>query len=150
MPSPTISTVHYPIRPLSRRSERARVHSCLSIADQSQQSRYYEKTHEFSESVKSSLPIIAVDLPSTFLSQASRQTTWILDDENWKSLLADLETGERQYADTVREGVRKLVKDEKVRMFWLFGLREDRVSHSVSPHPLVSQHIIISAGFSLY
>lgn len=95
------------------------------------QSVYYDKTSEFATSTKSSLPIIAVDLPLPLLSRLTLHPEWVSDDEPFKSILASLATSERKYADTVREGVRKLVKEDGCGVFWLFGVREGRVSRSM-------------------
>lgn len=89
---------------------------------------YYDKTHEFALSTKSALSIIAVDLPLPLLSRLTLHPEWVSDDEPWKAVLASLATSERKYADTVREGVRKLVKEDGCGVFWLFGVREGRVS----------------------
>lgn len=92
------------------------------------QSVYYDKTSEFALSTRSTLPIIAVDLPLPLLSRLSLHPEWVHDDDPWKIILGGLATTERKYADQVREGVRKLVKDEGCGVFWLFGVREGRVS----------------------
>jgi hypothetical protein len=54
---------------------------------------------------------------------------WITEDETWKPVLADKAVGDRKYAEQVREGVRKLVEEDGQSAFWLFGVREGRVSH---------------------
>jgi translation initiation factor 2-alpha kinase 4 len=88
---------------------------------------YYEKAHDFVQSTKSSLPVIGVDLPVHILSHMALETGWITDDEAWKPILADKAVSDRKYAETVREGVRKLVKEDEQGSFWLFGVREARV-----------------------
>ena len=89
---------------------------------------YYDKTHEFAISTKSALPIIALDLPLPLLSRLTLHPEWVQDDEPWKSILGGLATGERKYADQIREGVRRLVREDGHGVFWLFGVREGRVS----------------------
>lgn len=92
------------------------------------QSVYYDKTHEFALSTKSPLPILGVDLPLQRLSELTVHPEWVRSEERWKTILAELSPEDRKYADSVREGVQKLVKEDGHTVFWLFNVREGRVS----------------------
>jgi len=85
-----------------------------------------EKIAAFLQSIKSTLPVIAVDMPGSILAQLALQSSWIADDEAWRPILADPAITDRKYADTTREAVRKMVKEDGHDVFWLFGVREGR------------------------
>nr|XP_019050908.1 PEK/GCN2 protein kinase [Kwoniella bestiolae CBS 10118]OCF29838.1 PEK/GCN2 protein kinase [Kwoniella bestiolae CBS 10118] len=70
---------------------------------------YYEKASDFALQTHSTLPILGVDLPPPMLCQMTLDTTWITDDEAWRSLLAKegISTGDRRYAETVRDAVKE-------------------------------------------
>jgi translation initiation factor 2-alpha kinase 4 len=70
--------------------------------------------------------VIAVDLPSLTLAHLALNTGWITDDEAWKQVLADPAVDDRKYAETIREAVRKIVKEESQSVIWLFGVREGK------------------------
>jgi translation initiation factor 2-alpha kinase 4 len=87
---------------------------------------YNGKIQDFLTSTRSTLPVIAVDVPASILAQLAINTSWITEDEAWKAVLTDPAIDDRKYAETVREGVRKLVKDENQNVIWLFGVREGK------------------------
>jgi len=91
-----------------------------------------EKIAAFLQSIKSTLPVIAVDMPGTILAQLALQSSWIADDEAWRPILTDSAMTDRKYADTIREAVRKIVKEDGHDVFWLFGVREGKVGRFYS------------------
>ncbi|OCF54570.1 PEK/GCN2 protein kinase [Kwoniella mangroviensis CBS 10435] len=70
---------------------------------------YYEKASDFALQTHSTLPILGVDLPLSMLCQMTFDTSWISDDETWRSLLTKegISTGDRRYAETVRDAVKE-------------------------------------------
>jgi len=51
---------------------------------------------------------------------------WISDDEAWKATLAEHSMNDRKYAESIREAVRKIVKEDGHYVFWLVGVREGK------------------------
>lgn len=83
---------------------------------------------EFAASVKSTLPVIGVDLAPELLSQLAFETGWITDDDAWRSLThSALPNSERSYAEQVRRAVADHAKNPGGNV-WLFSVREARVS----------------------
>lgn len=83
---------------------------------------------EFAASVKSTLPVIGVDLAPELLSSLAFDTGWITDDDAWRSLTHNaLPTSERSYAEMVRRAVADHAKNPGGNV-WLFSVREARVS----------------------
>ena len=87
---------------------------------------YLEKITGFLQSARSTLPVIAVDLPSSMLAQLVVNTNWISDDEVWKATLSEHSMNDRKYAESIREAVRKIVKEDGQYVFWLVGVREGK------------------------
>lgn len=87
---------------------------------------YYDKADDFATSVKSSLPVIGVDLSAEMLSAMTLETAWVRDDEQWRAIThPQLPTSERRYADQVREAVREHAATTGGPV-WLFSVREAR------------------------
>jgi hypothetical protein len=61
----------------------------------------------FAQSLGTSFPIFGVDLPSPLLAQLTLHTSWIIEDETWRSILGNegVKGSERHYAETVRDHV---------------------------------------------
>ena len=87
---------------------------------------FLDKIIAFLQSARSKLPVIAVDLPSSTLAHLALSPAWITDDEAWKQVLTDPAVDDRKYAETIREAVRKIVKEENQSVIWLFGVREGK------------------------
>ncbi|KAK8850742.1 hypothetical protein IAR55_004662 [Kwoniella newhampshirensis] len=70
---------------------------------------YYDKASEFASQTHSTLPILGVDLTLPLLCQMTLDTSWLSDDEVWRSLLAKegVSTGDRRYAEMVRDAVKE-------------------------------------------
>ncbi|BEI98202.1 hypothetical protein CcaverHIS631_0305010 [Cutaneotrichosporon cavernicola] len=87
---------------------------------------YYEKADEFAASVKSTLPVIGVDLAPDLLSTMALETAWITDDEAWRTLTQPaLPNSERGYAAEVRRAVVEHAKSTG-GCVWLFSVRDAR------------------------
>jgi translation initiation factor 2-alpha kinase 4 len=80
--------------------------------------------------MKTALPLYGVDLEPRLLSKLTLNSNWLTDEEAWRGILAELSTGERKYADVVREGVKEGIAGDKERCagVWLYSVREARVS----------------------
>lgn len=87
---------------------------------------YYEKAADFATSVKSTLPVIGVDLSAEMLGAMTLDAGWVRDDEQWRAIThPQLSTSERRYADQVRDAVREHAAASGGPV-WLLGLREAR------------------------
>lgn len=87
---------------------------------------YYDKAHDFALSVKSSLPVLGVDLPTDLLSRISHETGWVNSGDEWRSaVLSSLPTSERHYAEQVRDAVKAHQKHPGGNL-WLFSVRDAR------------------------
>lgn len=60
------------------------------------------------------------------LAQLVLNSNWISDYEAWKSALMEHSMNDRKYAETIREAVRKIVKEDGQYVFWLVGVREGK------------------------
>lgn len=106
---------------------------------------------EFLEHAGTNLPILGVDLSASLLSQLTLDTSWIHDDEAWRTVLANHFGDERKYLEQVREHVQKEVRGEgggavtamsgvswshgagkKMTWVWLFSVREAKVGWGLS------------------
>ncbi|KAK4689653.1 eukaryotic translation initiation factor 2-alpha kinase 4, partial [Tremellales sp. Uapishka_1] len=91
---------------------------------------------DFAASVKTTLPIYGIDLPSSLLSQMALDTAWLNEDDSWRTFLSGVPIPDRKYADLVRE----TISNERGKLggfVWLFGLRELKVGLHVQLHGIM-------------
>ncbi|EAL17471.1 hypothetical protein CNBM1630 [Cryptococcus deneoformans B-3501A] len=71
---------------------------------------YYDKASDFATQTQSTLPVLGIDLPPLLICQLTLDTTWITDDEAWRSLLnkEGVHPGDRRYMESIREGVQQM------------------------------------------
>lgn len=86
---------------------------------------YYDKAADFAASVKSTLPVLGVDLATDMLCHLSLDLNWVTDDEAWRQVTHTLPSSERSYADQVRTAVQEH-KQSAGGNLWLFSVREAR------------------------
>ena len=82
---------------------------------------------DFATSVRSTLPVIGVDLSPELLGTLTLDTAWVNDDDAWRPTHAAMPTSERSYADTVRRAVQEHAKRPGGNV-WLYSVRDARVS----------------------
>ncbi|RXK39365.1 PEK/GCN2 protein kinase [Tremella mesenterica] len=88
---------------------------------------YYDKASEFSITTQSNLPILAVDLTPSFLSQLIVDPSWITEDEIWRSFLINMNNTDKEYAGSVRKAVNEMILNNGGKsLLWLFSVREGR------------------------
>lgn len=65
---------------------------------------------DFATQTQSTLPVLGIDLPPLLICQLTLDTTWITDDEAWRSLLnkEGVHPGDRRYMESIREGVQQM------------------------------------------
>lgn len=79
------------------------------------------------------------------LAQLALYTTWITDDDAWKSTLAESSLNDRKYAESIRDAVRKIVREDGQYVFWIVGVREGREG-KVSPGRTVRWSRLMDVG----
>ncbi|KAI0696604.1 hypothetical protein BC835DRAFT_1341525 [Cytidiella melzeri] len=77
--------------------------------------------------LQSTMPIVAVDVPTLVFEEMSKNTTWINDDNTWKQLQAIFPPQQSVYANQVREAVLRK-KNDGCKFLILFLVREERAS----------------------
>ncbi|ORX40873.1 kinase-like domain-containing protein [Kockovaella imperatae] len=89
---------------------------------------YYDKASEFAESTRSTLPIVGVDLAPSILAQMALESSWLSDEEAWRTLLAPFSTADRRYVESIRDAIVDIKsKSEGDGWLWLFGVRDNKV-----------------------
>lgn len=71
------------------------------------------------------MPIIAIDVPTSVFEELTRNTSWINDENAWKSVFASFPTQQSAYAYQVRDAVLKR-RGEGCKFLLLFAVREER------------------------
>jgi hypothetical protein len=69
-----------------------------------------------------------------------------MDDESWKATLTDPSMNDRKYAESIREAVRKMIKEDGQYVFWLVGVREGKEG-KVCQGGFTSRCMLILVGF---
>jgi len=105
---------------------------------------------EFASTTGSTLPILACDLSAALLSELSLDTTWLYDDEHWRTVQSRFFGEDRKYLDSVRENAREGIRNRGWNgpvsggvstagagaggkgWIWLFSVREARVSRALN------------------
>lgn len=99
---------------------------------------YYDKAAEFAASTGSTLPIIAVDMLPSVLSQMTVDTAWVHDEEAVRPFLANMTVKhDKEYLQAVVMAVRETIAESKKASLnassgggngwlWLFCVRENR------------------------
>jgi len=85
----------------------------------------FEKAVAIKTSFQNGMPVLAVDVTPTQFETMTRTSSWITEEEAWKSLAAMFQQPQMNYALTVREAAIKR-KAEGHSYILLFAVREDR------------------------
>jgi eukaryotic translation initiation factor 2-alpha kinase 4 len=85
----------------------------------------FEKAVAIKTSFQNGMPVLVVDVTPTQFEVMTRSSSWIIEEEAWKSLSALFQPSQMTYALTVREGAIKR-KAEGHSYILLFAVREDR------------------------
>lgn len=85
----------------------------------------FEKAVAIKTSFQNGMPILAVDVTPAQFEAMTRTSSWITEEEAWKSLAAMFQQPQMSYALTVREAAIKR-KAEGHTYILLFAVREDR------------------------
>ena len=85
----------------------------------------FEKAVAIKTSFQNGMPVLAVDVTPAQFEVMTRTSSWIIEEEAWKSLSALFQQSQMNYALTVREAAIKR-KAEGHSYILLFAVREDR------------------------
>lgn len=85
----------------------------------------FEKAIAIKTSFQNGMPVLAVDVTPAQFEAMTRTSSWITEEEAWKSLSALFQQPQMNYALTVREAAIKR-KAEGHSYVLLFAVREDR------------------------
>ena len=85
----------------------------------------FEKAVAIKTSFQNGMPVLVVDVTPTQFEAMTRSSSWITEEEAWKSLSSLFQPSQMNYALTVREGAIKR-KAEGHSYILLFAVREDR------------------------
>lgn len=76
--------------------------------------------------IQGGMPMLAVDVPTSVFDAMTRSSSWISDEDQWRSILAEFPTQHSAYANQVREAVVKRKSDGHYFIL-LFGVKEERI-----------------------
>jgi translation initiation factor 2-alpha kinase 4 len=85
----------------------------------------FEKAVAIKTSFQNGMPVLVVDVTPAQFETMTRTSSWIVEEEAWKSLSALFQQSQMNYALTVREAAIKR-KVEGHSYILLFAVREDR------------------------
>ncbi|KAG2024094.1 STE/STE20/YSK protein kinase [Coprinopsis cinerea AmutBmut pab1-1] len=88
-----------------------------------------DRAFETSKKVKASvatMPTVAVDVPTSVFDTMCRSSSWLSDDDTWRSLVAAFPPGHSAYASQIRESVLKHKADGHSYVL-LFAVKEERI-----------------------
>jgi eukaryotic translation initiation factor 2-alpha kinase 4 len=76
--------------------------------------------------IQSGMLLLAVDIPTPAFDAMTKSSSWITDEDQWRSILAEFPTQHSAYANQVREAVVKR-KSDGHHFILLFSVKEERV-----------------------
>lgn len=75
---------------------------------------------------QSGMQVLAIDVNGALFDALTRNSSWITEDEAWRSILPNFPTGQSSYAYQIREDAQKR-KQEGHKFLLLFSVREERI-----------------------
>jgi eukaryotic translation initiation factor 2-alpha kinase 4 len=76
--------------------------------------------------VRSGIPVIAIDTPANVFDLLCQSSSWVTDEEAWKSVASSFTLSSTGYALHIREAISRQ-QAEGHRFVLLFALRDERV-----------------------
>jgi eukaryotic translation initiation factor 2-alpha kinase 4 len=76
--------------------------------------------------IQSGMPLLAIDVPTPVFDAMTRSSSWITEEDQWRSILTEFPTQHSAYANQLREAVLKR-KSDGHHFILLFGVKEERV-----------------------
>ncbi|EGN94241.1 hypothetical protein SERLA73DRAFT_126224 [Serpula lacrymans var. lacrymans S7.3] len=87
--------------------------------------RAYEKATQLKVAVHNGIPMLVIDVPTATVDSLVKSSSWITDEEAWRSIAASVPSLHSAYAHQVREAAAKR-KAEGHSFLLLYAVREDR------------------------
>ena len=76
--------------------------------------------------VRSGIPVIAIDTPANVFDLLCQSSSWVTDDETWKTVASSFSLSSTGYAPQIREAISRR-QAEGHRFVLLFSVRDERV-----------------------
>ena len=76
--------------------------------------------------VRSGIPVIAIDTPANVFDLLCQSSSWVTDDEAWKTVASSFPLSSTGYAPQIREAISRR-QAEGHRFVLLFSVRDERV-----------------------
>jgi hypothetical protein len=76
--------------------------------------------------VRSGIPVIAIDTPANVFDLLCQSSSWVTDDETWKTVASSFTLSSTGYAPQIREAISRR-QAEGHRFVLLFSVRDERV-----------------------
>ena len=86
----------------------------------------FEMGLQVGSAVRSGIPVIAIDTPANVFDSLCQSSSWITDDETWKTVASSFPLSSPGYAPQIREAISRR-QAEGHRFVLLFGVRDERV-----------------------
>lgn len=78
-----------------------------------------------SSAVQSGIPVIAIDTPANTFDTLCKSSSWVTDDETWKSVVSSFPLSSTGYAPQIREAISRR-QAEGHHFVMLFAVRDER------------------------
>ena len=76
--------------------------------------------------VRSGIPVIAIDTPANVFDLLCQSSSWVTDDETWKTVASSFTVSSTGYGPQIREAISRR-QTEGHRFVLLFSVRDERV-----------------------
>ncbi len=86
----------------------------------------FEMGLRVSSAVRSGIPVIAIDSPANVFDLLCQSSSWVTDDETWKTVVSSFPLSGTGYAPQIREAICRR-QAEGHRFVLLFSVRDERV-----------------------
>jgi hypothetical protein len=86
----------------------------------------FEMGLQVCSAVRSGIPVIAIDTPANVFDILCQSSSWVTDDETWKTVASSFPLSSTGYAPQIREAISRR-QAEGHRFVLLFAVRDERV-----------------------
>ena len=86
----------------------------------------FEMGLQVCSAVRSGIPVIAIDTPANIFDILCQSSSWVTDDETWKTVASSFPLSSTGYAPQIREAISRR-QAEGHRFVLLFAVRDERV-----------------------
>jgi eukaryotic translation initiation factor 2-alpha kinase 4 len=86
----------------------------------------FDANARIKSAIQGGMSLLAVDVPVSVFHAMTTNSSWIVEDDQWKSILAEFPPQNSAYAAQIREAVIKRKLDDHQAML-LFAVKEERI-----------------------